>query len=29
MGVIEFENLADTGEEYVDFALDAQPAAAD
>jgi gamma-glutamylcysteine synthetase len=29
MGVIEFENLADTGEEYVDFALDAPtPAAA-
>jgi hypothetical protein len=29
MGVIEFENLADTGEEYVDFALDPQAAAAD
>jgi hypothetical protein len=28
MGVIEFENLADTGEEYVEFALDAEPAAA-
>jgi hypothetical protein len=28
MGVIEFENLVDTGEEYTEFALDAEPAAA-
>ena len=27
MGVIEFENLVDTGEEYTEFALDAEPAA--